>query len=71
MQKLNYGIVIICLGIASLSVNISMAILCKYIEQGSGSFYEAVLPYVQAFSIPIILSVICIITGIVLCFKND
>lgn len=70
-MKKEIGYLIICAGIISLSLNVSMAIVCQYIDQCSDTFWNSTLPYLKEFSLPMLLSCICLLGGIILIFNKE
>ncbi|MGN0464962.1 MAG: hypothetical protein ACI4F9_01265 [Lachnospiraceae bacterium] len=70
-MKKEIGYLIVCIGIISLSLNVSMAIICKYIDQCSDTFWNSTIPYLKEFSLPMLLSCICLLAGIILIFNEE
>lgn len=68
-MKKTKGVLSVVIGIASLSLNLSAIFLCKYIDELSREYWNSYLPYVEVFWLPLVLSLICIVIGIVNVFK--
>lgn len=70
-MKKTKGFFSVVIGIASLSLNISAIFLCKYIDELSREYWDSYLPYVEVFWLPLVLSLICIVMGIVNLFRTQ